>query len=203
MKAFIGIIVSLTGLLFTGAVARDRPADGLPEAQYTAEGSARCLRCHAGEQMTLMAETAHGDVENPHTPWAQKGCESCHGPGSLHASRARGGRGVPALVTFGRDESVSRQTQACIACHGQDMGDVPGMDWTGSAHDTGRMTCISCHDGHIADNPLRDQQAQRESCTQCHGRQVDSHPRFEDKGIVFDKLACYDCHDVHQLSREP
>ena len=204
MKKLIGLVALLVVLLTMAAVAQDNRSNGLPEAQYTAEGMERCLHCHAGERMTLMAETAHGNPENPHTPWAQHGCESCHGPGSLHASRARGGRGFPSLVTFARDESAEKQTQACVVCHAKDMGDLPGMmEWSGSAHDTDGITCTACHTAHAVGNPLKDQQKQRDSCTNCHDKQIAAHPRFEDKGIVFDRLTCYDCHDIHQLSHEP
>jgi DmsE family decaheme c-type cytochrome len=196
----------LAGLMLAGLLPMTTAAQGntgQPEAQYTAEGVERCERCHAGERMILMAETAHGNPENPDTPYAQHGCESCHGPGSLHVSRARGGRGFPALITFAGDDSVKRQTEACIGCHARTMGALPGMEWTGSAHDTGAMTCTDCHEAHVVGNPLKEQQQQREACSTCHSKQVASHPRFEDKGIVFDKLSCYDCHDVHQLTHEP
>jgi len=182
---------------------KDARAAGLPRAQFTAEGTDRCLGCHAGERMALMAETVHGNADNPHTPYAQQGCESCHGPGSLHASRARGGRGVPALVTFAREESAQIKTQACVGCHAEDMGDLPGIEWVGSVHDAAKMTCIDCHQLHIVGNPLTGQKRQQENCAQCHNRQIAAHPRFEDKGIVFDALTCYECHDVHQLLREP
>lgn len=198
----------LVGLMLASLIpmvttAQGNRATGRPEAQYTAEGTERCLSCHAGERMAIMAETAHGNAENPHSPYAQQGCESCHGPGSLHVSRARGGRGFPAMITFGESDTVQRQTAACIGCHADDMGDLKGMEWTGSAHDADSMTCISCHEVHIVDNPLKEQKHQRESCGACHDKQIASHPRFEDKGIVFDELSCYDCHDVHQLIHEP
>jgi DmsE family decaheme c-type cytochrome len=185
------------------SVAKDDKANGLPEAQYTAEGTERCLKCHAGETMTVVADTAHGDAGNPHTPYAQKGCESCHGPGSLHVSRARGGIGFPALIVFDKRDTVARQTGACLGCHADDMGDLEGMAWSGSAHDTGRMTCVSCHQGHVVGNPLADPVRQQQSCAKCHDEDIAAHPRFEDKGIVFDKLSCYDCHDVHQLEHGP
>jgi len=173
------------------------------EAKYTEEGTERCQFCHGGETMTMMAETAHGNLSNPDSPYAQKGCESCHGPGSLHVSRARGGRGFPALIRFGSEQAIQQQTAACIDCHANDMGESEGMEWVNSAHDTDGMTCVSCHRMHVAGNPLADQESQRESCAHCHEKQIATHRRFESAGIVFDKLTCYDCHDVHQLIREP
>ena len=71
------------------------------EGQFTEGGTELCLSCHGGESMTIMADTAHGNVDNPHTPYAQKGCESCHGPGSVHVSRAGGGIGFPLLLSPG------------------------------------------------------------------------------------------------------
>jgi DmsE family decaheme c-type cytochrome len=200
--------VLLVGLMLASQIpmvtaAQNNRANGQPEAQYTAEGTERCLSCHAGERMTIMAETAHGNSTNSQTPFAKLGCESCHGPGSLHVSRARGGRGFPAMITFGESDTVQRQTAACIGCHADDMGDLQGIAWTGSAHDTDSMTCVSCHEAHIVGNALREQKRQRENCSKCHDKQIASHPRFEDKGIVFDKLSCFDCHDVHQLIHEP
>jgi DmsE family decaheme c-type cytochrome len=202
--AFVLTLGVIAGSLVSGATEaqtnRNKTAN---EAQFTVEGAERCLRCHAGETMTIVADTAHGNSENPNTPYAQHGCESCHGPGSLHVSRARGGRGLPALVVFGDSETVGRQTDACTACHADDMGDLEGMEWDGSAHDTDTMTCVTCHDAHIVGNPLTEQKKQLKSCANCHNDEISAHPRFEDKGIVFDNLTCYDCHDVHQLIREP
>jgi len=188
--------ILLVGTLLVGIQAAARPA---PAAQFTDGGAERCLTCHAAESMTLMANTAHGDTSNPYTPYAQQGCESCHGPGSLHASRARGGPGRPGLTQFGIVEPPRRQIDACLSCHATDMGELPGMAWNGSMHDVGNITCSNCHRVHALISPIVDRDLQIEVCSACHHGQVADHPRFEDKGILFDKLICHDCHDVHQL----
>jgi DmsE family decaheme c-type cytochrome len=182
--------------------AQDRDVSAV-QAQYTAEGTERCIKCHGGERMLVMAETAHGKADNPHTPYAQKGCESCHGPGSLHASRARGGIGFPALLTFGPKEPAPTRNSACLDCHASDMGDLKGMAWTDSVHDTGRISCVSCHEMHKVGNPLVQKEAQLESCSTCHRAQIKNHRRFENVGIVFDQLSCSKCHDVHQMTKTP
>ena len=130
--------VLIAGWLPVGA----QQSGNVPEAKFTEQGTERCLDCHGGEKMTVVAESAHGNLDNPHSPYAQQGCESCHGKGSLHVSRARGGAGFPALIRFKRrGSSVEEQNSACLDCHAEDMGALEGIAWKGSLHDTGRMTC--------------------------------------------------------------
>ncbi len=184
----------------TTAVVAAQASERTPTASFTDAGSEGCLRCHAGDSMAVMAETAHGDANDPFAPSAKEGCESCHGPGSLHVSRARGGAGFPPLLRFHEEGDPNpEQLGACLNCHGQTMGDHPGMEWAGSMHDTGEITCSSCHQLHAAQNVLVDPAAQKASCSSCHEQQVADHNLFERQGIVFDKLSCHDCHDVHQL----
>ena len=170
-----------------------------PKPQYTEQGVEGCLACHQGDKIVLMAETAHGNLEHPHTPYSTRGCESCHGPGSFHGSRARGGVGFPALITFHpRKESKAVQTQACTDCHGKSANNPRGIEWHGSRHQAIGMTCMSCHRLHVAEAPMKDLTQQNERCSQCHGRALEQHDRFEDAGIEFRELTCATCHDVHE-----
>jgi len=49
---------------------------------------------------------------------------------------------------------------------------------------------------------MEDKQAQAEICYSCYKGTEKKHPCFEDKAIAFDKLSCWDCHDVHKLIPE-
>ncbi len=199
LSVFVACLMVLGNFLPGTAEAQTSRARAQAEAQFTDGGTQRCLNCHGGESMEVMAETPHGNVDNPHTPFAHQGCESCHGPGSLHVSRAAGGAGFPALLRFNDEGVVAEQTAACVGCHADDMGELEGMEWIGSEHDTDEMTCVNCHKAHSTESPLADPAMQRETCSGCHEEQIAAHPTFEDKGIVFDNLSCSDCHDVHQL----
>jgi DmsE family decaheme c-type cytochrome len=174
-----------------------------PQAQYTNEGVERCISCHAGEKMAQMAKTIHGNKDNPQSPYATHGCESCHGPGSIHVSRARGGRGFPLLIAFRQGEPRERHIEACISCHGKQIGKREAMKWKDNIHDGIGMTCVSCHQLHVKSDPMKDQKLQRKKCAQCHSRQIDTHKRFDNVGITFDKMTCFGCHDVHKLTRKP
>jgi hypothetical protein len=72
----------------------------------------------------------------------------------------------------------------------------------GSAHDRRTINCSTCHEAHAEVDPMTDQEQQFATCNRCHRRHLQSHPRFEDRGIDFDALKCSTCHDVHAAVAE-
>jgi DmsE family decaheme c-type cytochrome len=170
---------------------------------FTEEGAEACLRCHSGEKMRAIASNVHGNADNPHTPASAQACEACHGPGSIHASRAHGGRGFPPLTTFGRGSDVSprdEQLQACLGCHSGAGTGRAHIGFFGSVHDRRTINCSTCHQVHVETDPITDKDQQATTCFRCHRRQREEHPRFEGKSINFDALSCSTCHDVHLAS---
>jgi DmsE family decaheme c-type cytochrome len=167
---------------------------------FTSEGTEACLRCHSGEKMRAIALNSHGKVENSHSPAAANGCESCHGPGSIHVSRAHGGRGFPPLTTFGRGSKVSpreEQLQPCLSCHADETTGTQKITFIGSVHDKRTINCSTCHTLHVESDPVSDKDLQAAICYRCHRKQKEEHPRFEGKSINFEALSCSTCHDVH------
>jgi predicted CXXCH cytochrome family protein len=173
----------------------------VPGAKYV--GSADCEQCHdeicrdfkTADHARLIAQGKNG---------LDAGCESCHGPCSLHEDS--GGDVLPPYsFTAGRPppESLSgryplepdRATEnVCYKCH----MDVRGQFNLPNHHPVpeGRMTCIQCHPPHkgIAMAGGSTQlTSQEENCTQCHESQ---------KGLfVFEHEAmrdgCTSCHTPH------
>ena len=205
IAALFGLL-SFHGLAPAQAQGEDNSQSRLnpPQAQYTTEGVEGCLRCHLGDRIALMAETAHGNRDNPHTPYATNGCESCHGPGSFHSSRARGGVGFPALLAFRPWEATELNDQACVNCHGKDMGELAGLTkWKGSIHQSRGMSCVYCHQLHTADDGQKDYQVQREQCSKCHARKLETHPVLTRDGEPRPFMAnakCSACHTIHELT---
>lgn len=167
---------------------------------YTQQGSESCLRCHSGEKIRAMAASPHFDTALQGSPALAKGCESCHGRGSIHISRAHGGKGFPPLTRFGRSKSDSpreEQLHACLSCHADKNKGEQQIVFMGSAHDRPNINCSTCHTIHAETDPNSDQETQTKTCNRCHRGDIKKHPRFEEKSIDFDSLSCSACHDVH------
>jgi hypothetical protein len=179
----------------------ERPADGA------------CLVCHAG-RMDL-GGTLH------RVTFAEKaiGCESCHGPGSLHQELHRAGTHEPGTQDFTivNPGKLPRSLQeaVCAACHlngraairlrGRELADFrPGMALSDHRidyrFDSGgeRMTVV----GHF--EQLRRcacyQKSPTLSCLTCHdvhARQRPSDP------VAYYRQKCLDCHAVEACRLEP
>lgn len=163
----------------------------LPGATYV--GNAVCADCHT-HLTRVFAASPHGryhgeGVGGTHT-LAQAGvtgCESCHGPGSLHV-KAGSGRSGP-ILNPGKDPT------SCLACHLEVHAEFrlphrhPVLE--------GPMNCVQCHDPHGPDllKPAGGLAMARlnESCAACHREQT--------RPFVFEHEAmregCATCHQVH------
>ncbi len=168
--------------------------------QYLDVGAKACSICHGAKEITIIEQTPHGNASNPHSPAAQKVCESCHGPASLHVSRTGGTIRKENILRFGSGGSpAAKQLEACLSCHAKSMGEHQGMQWQGSVHGKLGISCSTCHKVHVVGDPMKNRDNQVKACFTCHAKQKTEHPRFEAQGIVFDNLSCWSCHDVHQL----
>ena len=172
-----------------------------PGAKYI--GSKECEQCHEEIYKTFQtADHARLMAEGPNA--LNAGCESCHGPASVH-SDSGGETKPPYSFTSGRPVSTSygamlstptaRATETvCFTCH----ADVRGQFSLPSHHPVpeGRMTCTQCHPPHKGSihvggsTALRDQD---ETCLKCHPAQRGPHV-FEHEAM---REGCTACHGVH------
>ena len=207
MKAPI-IIISMLMVLSGWAqepVAQEPIRKYSRKPSFTVEGTDSCLHCHSGEKMRAMSASPHFDLETRGTPAAERGCESCHGPGSIHASRAHGGQGFPPLTRFDRRNSLSpreEQLSACLSCHGDEEMGEKQIVYLGGTHDRRNINCSTCHSVHTESDPISEKENQDSTCGRCHRRHIREHPRFEEKGIDFEAVTCSTCHDVHAPAKE-
>ncbi|MHC4862080.1 MAG: multiheme c-type cytochrome, partial [Planctomycetota bacterium] len=94
-------------------------------------GSETCLMCHSDRHE--MVEFAHREPTEE-----LAGCETCHGPGSVHAST----RGAPGTIRDLRAEPPAKANRVCLLCH-SDM--APPEHFTPAP---GRERCTDCHVVH-------------------------------------------------------
>jgi len=157
-------------------------------------GNKACVDCHATFTRTFPS-SPHARLHLEGAPNGDSaGCESCHGPGSLHI-KAGGGRKL--IVNPGRDP------QACFACH----VDIHAQFKLPQHHPVleGLMNCVQCHDPHVADIlkashrtalgvlPASGTARLNESCAECHREQ--SHPMIYQHEAL--REGCTICHQPH------
>ena len=155
----------------------------IPGAQFV--GNKACTDCHAAITRTFPA-SPHARIHFTDNSAGQTGCESCHGPGSLHI---QSGGSVKLIFNPGKDPA------SCFQCHLETHAEFnlpqhhPVIE--------GRMNCIQCHDPHGSDmmKPKGGLAMARlnESCAQCHREQT--------RPVVFEHEAmregCSTCHNPH------
>lgn len=154
----------------------------IPGATFV--GSAACVDCH--EDITRDFWTAdHARVMAKGPNGIEAGCESCHGPGSLH-SEAGGGR----------DNILNPKAspEACFQCH----LDVRGRFRQASRHPVmeGHLGCGDCHNPHKGSAQGAGGLAlwsQNEACLKCHPSIRGPHV-FEHEAM---REGCTTCHDPH------
>jgi predicted CXXCH cytochrome family protein len=173
----------------------------VPGAKYI--GSKECEQCH--EEISRGFKTAdHARLiaEGPNALGA--GCESCHGPASLH-SDSGGDVKPPYSFTAGRPqrgstgagmaESPPRAVETvCYQCHGEVRGQFSLMYHHPVPE--GRMSCIQCHPPHKGKAYAGGGTAllsQAQMCFECHPAQRGPFP-FEHEAM---REGCPTCHAVH------
>ncbi|MFO7884360.1 MAG: GSU2203 family decaheme c-type cytochrome [Desulfobacteraceae bacterium] len=156
----------------------------IPDAEYI--GDLACLDCHY-EMEESFDKTIHGRIADFEVVGSKKGCESCHGPGSLHEASED-----PADIICFDYISKGESAAVCLSCHRS--GTL--MNWQGSGHALGNVACTDCHTAHSREDNLLISQ-QPGMCYDCHKsiRAKTYYPSHHP--IKEGKMDCSDCHQPH------
>jgi DmsE family decaheme c-type cytochrome len=131
-------------------------------------------------------------MDDPARPEAERGCEGCHGPGSIHGEEG-GGQGVGGLHEFHPEEPASSRSRVCMTCHGQSRL----HDFLSGGHALSQVACTDCHTVHTPPAAPLLAAAPATLCATCH---QDVQLRFalpEHHRIPEGVMGCLDCHEPH------
>jgi len=151
-----------------------------------------CMACHPA-YFEQMRTDKHGQAADERTPFARKGCDTCHGPGSSHVAGG-GGHDVGGLTVFGEGvrTPATEQNRVCLQCHQAGQR----MRWQGSQHEAEGLACSSCHMVHQRNLAL-DRQTQAQVCFRCHRDIRAFSYRSYGHPLRDHKVVCGDCHNPH------
>ncbi len=174
---------AVLALVFAAAL----PAQTQPAAEYV--GSETCGECHEGYGEEL-GKTQHGKAAFANqAAHPDAGCETCHGPGSLHVEDPE------AFQPRVSGLSVADQSKLCTSCH--DGGSQ--FFWAGSAHESRDLSCLSCHSVHSFESEraqLKTETAM-EQCFSCHSDVRAETWKRSHHPIREGQIGCDDCHNPH------
>jgi DmsE family decaheme c-type cytochrome len=157
-------------------------------------GMTKCLECHDATYESGIQTTKHGQMNDPRSPVAKLGCESCHGPGQAHVDDDAKGN-IRRFAEAG-STAVNDGNGACLTCHNR--GTHAG--WEGSTHEARGLSCTTCHSVHKPQS-LQHQLAkatETQTCVACHRQQVVKTERAVAHMPVREgKLSCSSCHNPH------
>jgi DmsE family decaheme c-type cytochrome len=166
--------------------------EALPEeAGGTYVGADICSECHE-DKFEQILPSKHAQMSDLRTPFAKRGCETCHGAGEAHAlSEGQDFTGITAYG-IGSRSPAEKQNKVCLSCH-QDTG---RMHWQGSAHEAADVACTSCHLIHQPDGVLH-KAKESDVCTACHTKvRADLH-KASAHPVRQGQITCTDCHSPH------
>ncbi len=74
----------LIGMIVAGTLCWTVTTQAAEQPQYDPKGAEGCLKCHDKGPVLDVLRTAHAMSADGRTPFADHGCETCHGPSSDH-----------------------------------------------------------------------------------------------------------------------
>lgn len=185
-KSVIGASILVLGAIVAiSCMSVERGIMAPPEiagADFT--GSESCAECH-GDITEHFDTSTHARIKAEGGKALNVGCESCHGPGSLHDQT---GGGPDTIV------NPEQSQQVCFRCHADKRGEFSLPHSHPVAGN--KVSCSDCHNVHegpaIAGG-ARTVASRNQTCYECHTAQRGPFV-FEHEAM---REGCTACHEPH------
>lgn len=153
-------------------------------------GEDTCVGCHDAEGVSIR-RTLHGKAQNPRTPAAARGCETCHGPGQAHVEDPT----KPGSIRRFESLKARDASAVCLACHERGTHGF----WQGSQHDARNLSCLTCHSVHGAKSSSAQlvEVGEIQLCARCHQPEAMKIRRASHMPLLEGKMTCSSCHNPH------
>ncbi|HEY9015779.1 MAG TPA: cytochrome c3 family protein, partial [Gemmatimonadales bacterium] len=172
------------------------PATAAAHATYV--GANACADCHEDQVKGWEHNPHHGSQTDANPAGKEVGCESCHGPGSLHVEAA-GDKDNPGFHTIRvlTEMKPNDAADVCATCHRTSEQ----FHWPSSKHAQNGVTCIDCHSVHAPKDPggqmLLKQRTATEQCVACHHDKRAELAHTAHMPVREGGMTCADCHNPH------
>jgi predicted CXXCH cytochrome family protein len=171
------------GLLLVSCLTVNRTIVAPPQiAGAKFVGSSDCTQCHEGITGGFHDAT-HAKLMATDEKGKNIGCESCHGPGSVHSKKG----GAAGTII-----NPTKNPETCYQCHLDKRGEFA----LPHAHPMGKVSCSDCHDPHKGDAVVgggTKLASANETCLKCHDAQRGPFV-FEHEAL---RESCTTCHNPH------
>ena len=180
------VMCMVGGILLVSCGTLNRDVSSASVEPVTIEGAEyigtdKCAVCHPDKAKNFKGEVHSSFAVSSGDKPMGEGCESCHGPGSLHAQAPQD----ESKILLGRADR-------CFNCH-LDKRAKFNMLYHHPVQE-GLMTCSDCHTPHEAQKPVREVRHINDTCVECHP-DVKGPWTFPHQAVKED--GCTVCHDPH------